>query len=200
MIRAAELSGTTPIVRIGLNAEQHIQRYLEAGAQGVLIPLINNAADAKAVVDSVKYPPVGKRGNFSGRSAMFGVQPFAEYVKQANEETFVGLQIETPEGIEHADEIINTPYADAIFLGPGDISLNFGVPGQMEHEKVVKTIEGLVKKIIKAGKHPGTLGNYPEHAKFWHDRGVNWLVSSATRYLVAGSSDYLKGTKKALGM
>lgn len=200
MIRAAELSGTTPIVRIGLNAQQHIQRYMEAGAQGVLIPLINNGAEAKAVVDSVKYPPMGKRGAFSGRSAQFGMQALADYVKEANEETFVGLQIETPEGIENADEIIATPHADAIFLGPGDLSLNFGVPGQQEHEKVVETIDGLVKKIIAAGKHPGTLGNYPEHAKFWNDRGVNWLISSATRSLIAGSTTYLEGTKKALGI
>ena len=200
MIRAAELSDTTPLVRIGLNAQQHIQRYLEAGAQGVLMPLINNGADARAVVDSVKYPPIGKRGNFSGRSSMFGVQPFAEYVKQANEETFIALQIETPEAIKNADEIISTPNVDAIFLGPGDLSLNFGVPGQQEHEKVVKAIDDLVKKVIASGKHPGTLGNYPEHAKFWHDRGVNWLVGSATRSLIAGATDYLKGTKKALGV
>ena len=199
MIRAAELSGTTPIVRIGLNAQQHIQRYMEAGAQGVLIPLINSGAEGKAVVDAVKYPPMGKRGSFSGRSAMFGVQALPEYVKQANEETFVALQIETPEGIENADDIIATEHVDAVFLGPGDLSLNFGVPGEQEHPQVVETIDTLVKKIIDAGKHPGTLGNYPAHAKFWHDRGVNWLISSATRYLSAAAADYLNNTRKELG-
>jgi 4-hydroxy-2-oxoheptanedioate aldolase len=199
MIRAAELSGVTPIVRIGLNEQQHIQRYMEAGAQGVLIPLVNSAADAKKVVNSVKYPPIGKRGAYSGRSAMFGVQPLAEYVKRANEETFIGLQIETPEGIEHADEIIATEHADAIFLGPGDLSLNMGVPGQQEAPQVVETIEMLVKKILAAGKHAGTLGNYPEHAKFWRDRGVNWLVSATTRHFIAGANTYLEGTRKALG-
>jgi 4-hydroxy-2-oxoheptanedioate aldolase len=200
MIRAAELSGTTPLVRIGLNEQQHIQRYLEAGAHGVLIPLINNAADAQKVVDSVKYPPMGKRGSYSGRSARFGVGAGPDYFSRANQETFVGIQIETPEGLENADEIIATPNVDAVFLGPGDLSLNFGVPGQQEHEKVVSTIETLVKKIIAAGKHPGTLGNNPAHAKFWHDRGVNWLVSATTRYFVAGASDYLNGTRKSLGI
>ncbi len=200
MIRAAELSGTTAIVRIGLNEQQHIQRYLEAGAQGVLIPLVNTASDALKVVNSVKYPPIGKRGSFSGRAAQFGVGAGPDYFQKANEETFVAIQIETPEAIENADEIIATPHVDAVFLGPGDLSLNFGVPGQMEHEKVVSTIETLVEKIKAAGKHPGTLGNYPAHAKFWHDRGVNWLVSAATRYLVAGGSDYLNGTREALGL
>jgi 4-hydroxy-2-oxoheptanedioate aldolase len=200
MIRAAELSNTTPLVRIGLNEQQHIQRYLEAGAQGVLIPLVNNAADAMKVVNSVKYPPLGKRGSFSGRSAHFGVGAGPEYFTTANEEIFVAIQIETPEAIENADEIIATSGVDAVFLGPGDLSLNFGIPGQMEHEKVVTTIEALVKKIIAAGMHPGTLGNHPAHAKFWHERGVNWLVSSATRHLIAGGSDYLDGTRKALGI
>ena len=199
MIRAAELSGVTPMVRIGLNAQQHIQRYLEAGAQGVLIPLINSAADAQSVVDSVRYPPAGKRGGFSGRSAMYGVQPLVEYVKEANEEILIALQIETPEGLQNQDEIINTEGADIIFLGPGDLSLNMGHPGEMEHPEVVETIDGLVQKILAAGKHAGTLGNYPEHAKFWRDRGVNWLVSSATRHLTAGAGDYLRGTREALG-
>lgn len=199
MIRAAELSGTTPIVRIGLNEQQNIQRYMDAGAQGVLIPLVNTAADALKVVNSVKYPPVGKRGAYSGRGAQFGAGIGPEYFAQANEETFVAVQIETPEAIENADEIIATPNVDAVFLGPGDLSLNFGVPGQMEHEKVVSTIETLVEKIKAAGKHPGTLGNYPAHAKFWRDRGVNWLVSSATRHLIAGASTYLNGTRESLG-
>ena len=191
MIRAAELSGATPIVRIGINNQQHIQRYLEGGAQGVMIPLINNATQAQQVVDSVKYPPVGKRGGFSGRSAMFGVQDQADYVAQANEETFVCLQIETPESIDNATEIINTEGADCIFFGPGDLSLNFGYPGQIEHPEVVSVIERLVKETHAAGKISGTLGVTPEQARYWTDRGVQWIVSGATRFLLAGARGYL---------
>lgn len=200
MIRAAELSNTTAIVRIGLNEQQNIQRYMDAGAHGVLIPLVNTAEDAQKVVDSVKYPPIGKRGAYSGRGAQFGAGTGPDYFAKANEETFVAVQIETPEAIENAEEIVATPHVDAVFLGPGDLSLNFGIPGQMEHEKVVSTIESLVEKIKAAGKHPGTLGNHPAHAKFWHDRGVNWLVSATTRYLIAGASTYRDGTHEALGI
>ena len=198
MIRAAELSGTTAIVRIGLNEQQNIQRYMDAGAHGVLIPLVNNRADAEKVVNSVKYPPIGKRGAFSGRGAQFGVGIGPEYFEEANKETFIAIQIETPEAIENADEIVSTPHVDAVFLGPGDLSLNFGIPGQMEHEQVVEAIESLVKKIQAAGKHAGTLGNHPAHAKFWRDRGVNWLVSSATRHMIAGANQYIDGTRAAL--
>lgn len=190
MIRAAELSGATPIVRIGMNVQQHIQRYLEAGAQGVMIPLVNNAQQGRQVVDSVKYPPVGKRGGFSGRSAMFGVQEQAEYVKEANEQTFVCLQIETPEAVDNATEIVNTDGADCIFYGPGDLSLNYGYPGQIDHPDVVSTIERLVGETHAAGKVSGTLGVTPAQAEFWSSRGVQWIVSSATRFLLSAAREY----------
>jgi len=198
MIRAAELSGVTPIIRIGMNIQQHIQRYLDAGAQGVLIPLINNAADGKAVVDSVKYPPTGKRGLFAGRPARYGVQDMAEYVKEANEETFVGLQIETLEGLENQDEIIATEGADLIFLGPGDLSSSFGVHGQPTHPKVIETIEGLTEKILAAGKHVGTITADAGQAKHWNEIGIRWHVTSTNRFLNAGASGYLNSVKEAL--
>jgi 4-hydroxy-2-oxoheptanedioate aldolase len=199
MIRAAELSNTTPIIRIGMNIQQHIQRYLEAGAAGVMIPLVNTGAQAQAVVDSVKYPPVGKRGLFGGRGSMYGIQPPAEYVKQANEETFVCVQIETLEALEHQDEIIATPGVDCVFLGPGDLSSVLGVTGQMTHPKVVSTIEGLVRKIIAAGKIAGTMALDAEQVAHWRARGVRWIVGSTNRLFVAGVRKYLEDCRKVLG-
>lgn len=199
MIRAAELSNTTPIIRIGMNLQQHIHRYLEAGAAGVMIPLVNTGAQAKAVVDSVKYPPVGKRGLFGGRGSMYGIQPVAEYVKQANEETFVCVQIETLEALDHQDEIIATPGVDCVFLGPGDLSSVLGVTGQMTHPKVVSTIEGLVRKIVAAGKIAGTMALDTEQVAHWHAQGVKWIVGSTNRLFVAGVRKYLEDCRKVLG-
>ncbi len=200
MIRAAELSGTTAILRIGLNEQQHIQRYMDAGAAGVMIPLINNAADGKKVVDAVKYPPMGKRGAFAGRNANFGLQSMAEYIKESNEETFVSLQIETPEGIENADEIIATENADAIFLGPGDLSVNFGIPGETMSDQVVNSIQDLHERITAAGKHTGTLGVTADQTIFWHERGIKWIVNSAPKFMQAGADDYLTAVKGPLGL
>lgn len=199
MIRAAELSGATAIVRIGLNLQQHISRFLEAGAHGVLIPMINNAKDGKSVVDAVKFPPAGRRGNFMGRGAMYGVEAMADFVKSANEETFVGLQIETPEGIQNQDEIIAVQGADLIFLGPGDMSLNFGYPGQAAHPKVIEVIEKMTPKIRRAGKHVGTITD-PSQASRWHEIGIRWHVTSTNRFLNSGSRSYLEQCRKALGM
>lgn len=198
MIRAAELSDVTPIIRIGMNLQQHIQRYLDAGAQGVLIPLINSGEDAQGVVDAVKYPPVGKRGLFGGRGARFGLQPVAEYVKEANEETFIGLQIETLDGIKRQDDIIRTDHADLIFLGPGDLSSSFGVHGQIGHSDVVGTIETIAAKALAAGKHVGTIAATGEQAKHWSDAGIKWLVSSTNRFINAGAGAYLDECRTAL--
>jgi 4-hydroxy-2-oxoheptanedioate aldolase len=197
MIRADELSGITPIVRIGMNVQQHIQRYMDAGAHGVLIPLINNASDARAVVDSVKYPPVGKRGMFGGRPTRYGLQETAAYLKEANENTFVGLQIETLDGIENQDEIIATEGADLVFLGPGDLSTSFGLPGQPAHPKVIETIEGLTRKILAAGKQVGTITADAGQAKHWNSIGIRWHVSSTNRFVNAGASAYLGACKEA---
>lgn len=197
MIRAAELSGATAVVRIGLNHQKHILRFLEAGAQGVLIPMINNARDAREVIEAVKFPPIGQRGNYSGRGARHGLVPMNQYVKSANEETWVALQIETLEGIENQDEIIATKHADCIFLGPGDLSLQFGFPGQMGHPRVVESIEKLTAKIIGAGKQVGTVTT-PENVKRWHDIGIRWHLTSSTVMLMAGARNYQDVCKKAL--
>jgi 2-keto-3-deoxy-L-rhamnonate aldolase RhmA len=199
MIRAAQLSNTTAVVRIGLNHQKHLLRFLEAGAEGVLIPMINNAREAKEVVDAVKFPPIGRRGNYSGRASQHGIITMDKFAPSANRETFIALQIETPEGLENQDEIIATEHADAIFLGPGDLSLTAGYPGQPDHPEVIRTIEGLVKKVRAAGKQAGTVSGTPEAVKFWTDRGVNWHIPSATRFLLAEAQRYITGSRKSLG-
>mgnify|MGYP002844086647 CR=1 FL=1 len=86
--RAAELRDISSVTRIGQNDQQVIQKFLDAGSQGVLMPLINNKTDAKSVVDSVKYPPVGKRGLASGRGSAYGIpQSVKEHVDSSNKET-----------------------------------------------------------------------------------------------------------------
>ena len=108
MVRAAELTGITAIVRAGLNLQQNIQRYLDAGVQGVLIPLINNSEDAKNVVNSCKYHAIVKRGLFStSRTGKYGITPIIDHVKTSNDEMFISVQIETLDGIENQDSIIN---------------------------------------------------------------------------------------------
>ena len=196
MVRAAELTGITPIVRAGLNLQQNIQRYLDAGVQGVLIPLINNADDAKRVVESCKYPPLGKRGLFStSRTGKYGITPIIDHVKTSNDEIFVAVQIETLEGIENQDSIIATEGVDSVFLGPGDLSSVLGVHGQVTHEKVKNTMESMIPKIIESGKIPGTLVADGDQAKYWNERGINFLIGGANKFLLNGSKQFIDDVK-----
>jgi len=195
MIRAAELANATPMVRIGLNMQQHIQRFLDAGAQGVQIPLVNTGAQARSVVDAVKYPPQGKRGLAGTRATGYGQAhgSLGEYVEVANRETLVCVQIETEEAIENADDIVATEGVDIVFLGPNDLSQVFGLHGQGTHPKVVETIEMLTKKAIAAGKQVGTIAASPEAFKHWNGLGVKYLCGNAMWFMASGANAYLAG-------
>ena len=149
-------------------------------------------------MDSVKYPPIGKRGVFGNRGSKFGLIPTAEQIKLSNKEIFVSVQIETKQSVKNQDEIIKTEGIDAIFLGPGDLSVSLGVPGEMMHNKVIETMNPIVENALKNGKHVGTLGLDLDQAKYWHNKGVNWLVASSQRFLISGTKNYIDNVKKPL--
>ena len=159
MIRAADVSGMTPLVRIAQNERQVILRYLDVGAQGVQIPMVNTAAQAQAVVEAVKYTPLGKRGLASvTRASRWGVGiNVPDYVARANEETMVIVQVETQEALDNLDAILAVPHIDLVFVGPTDLSQSFGVPGQPTHPRVVAALEDVVARAGAVGLPVGTV-------------------------------------------
>ncbi len=131
MVRAAEVSGTAPFARIGLGVQQNILRFLDAGVIGAQIPLVNTGEQARAVVEAVKYPPLGKRGLAGVRAGSFGIlESMGDYVASANRETLVIVQVETTEALDNLDDIIAVDGVDVIFLGPSDLSSSMGYTGQ----------------------------------------------------------------------
>ena len=193
MIRAAEAKGIPAMSRVGENSQQVIAKFLDTGSLGVMIPMVNSAKDAKAVVDSVKYPPIGKRGLAGVRANDFSTS--TGYVDIANEATVVMVQIETNDGIKNADEIISVDGVDAVFLGPSDLSVALGVPGQAKHDSVLKVIEELTKKIVDAGKTAGTIARTPEDYAYWRDRGVQLFLTGANGLLLGAAKDYVEGSR-----
>ena len=176
--RAAELRDISSVTRIGQNDQQVIQKFLDAGSQGVLMPLINNKTDAKSVVDSVKYPPVGKRGLASGRGSAYGIpQSVKEHVDSSNKETLVAIQIETTEAMENVDAISSIDEVDVLFFGPSDISSSFGIHGQINDPKVRDTISDLSKIAIGNGKACGTLARGADDFNFYKAAGFKWYCS-----------------------
>ena len=116
---------------------------------------------------------------------------FAQYVKEANEETLVAVQVETLEAIDNIDEILQVEHVDVVFFGPADISSCLGLHGQISHPKVVSLIESLGEKARAAGKAVGTIARGAEDYAYYRERGFQWLCTGTSSLLAAGIQQYL---------
>lgn len=143
-----------PMVRLAGNQYSETKRYLDAGAVGVIAPLINTADEAKELVRSVKYPPLGERGVGFGRSHGYGFD-FDNYMQKANSETFVCVQIEHIKAVENLDEIFSVPGIDAAFIGPYDLSASMGITAQFTHPDYEKAWTKILDKCKEYHILPG---------------------------------------------
>ncbi|MCL4465075.1 MAG: aldolase/citrate lyase family protein [Chloroflexi bacterium] len=194
LVRAAELTGITPLVRIAQNVPQVILRYLDEGCLGAQIPMVNTRADAEAVVKACKYPPAGIRGLAGVRPARYGVmEPMPQYVDQANEEVMVIVQAETMQAANNLAEILAVPGIDVIFIGPTDLASSMGYKGDFNRPEVQDQLFKMIKQIRDAGVAPGTLAlGGVAGSKNLVDAGVQYLVPSATGLMVAAGRQFLK--------
>lgn len=136
--------GIVPLVRLGENDPNLIKRVMDAGAYGVIVPMINNIDDAKRAVDAVKYPPLGSRGVGIARAHGYG-RDFNEYVSIANRESVVIAQIEHIDAVKNIKKIIAVDGIDGCFIGPYDLSGSLGMPGKLTHPKVKKAVADVEK-------------------------------------------------------
>ena len=197
MVRAADSANITPIIRVAINIQQNILRYMDAGALGVVMPMLNTKADAEAVVRSVRYRPEGRRGLAGVRANNWGITgPQGDYVKEANQENLVITQIETLEAVENLDEILTIPGIDVVFIGPNDLSVAMGYPGQVNHPEVQEMIEGLVKKIRTAGKAAGTVAYDFDTLKKCQERGFQFITYNIVPMLVKSGREYLQAARQ----
>ena len=164
IIRAMELYGTIPFVRVEKNEALAIRKMLDAGARGIIIPLVNNAEDAKNAVSYCKYPPCGVRGFAFCRANQYG-RNFDKYVKDANSDISVLVMIETKEAVKNIDSILGVDGVDGIFIGPYDLSGSYGVPGDLEHSDVQAGIKKVIAACKKKKKTAGIHIVKPEEKK-----------------------------------
>ncbi len=152
-IRAAQGKGADCIVRVTNNDLATISRVMDMGANGVLVPHVDSYEQALNVVDAIKYAPVGKRGFCPiTRSAYYGYGlTLQEYVKISNENSIVGIMVETKDGIEDLDRILTIKEIDFIAVGPSDVSASFGYPGDLDHPEVKQALKTAREKICAAG-------------------------------------------------
>ena len=158
MLTAISTTTTIPFVRVPWNEPSMIMKVLDAGAYGVVIPMVNNRSEAEQAVAACRYPPAGYRSNGANRAVLYGGR---DYVANANREIACIPMIETKQGIENLDEILSTPGVDAIYVGPADLSFALGLTPEMDSEKPlhVETCRQIVAACqrhgVIAGIHTG---------------------------------------------
>ncbi len=152
--RVSELTNMLPIARVPKNDPQMILGYLETGILGIVVPHINTAKDAQEIVDAVKYYPLGKRGaNARARTARYGLkQTPAQYFEQANQQSVVITMIEELEGIQNLPEILCVSGVDYIDIGPSDLAMSVGLPGQSDHPQIQDLIKNAKRQIFSSDK------------------------------------------------
>lgn len=185
LIRAAEVSGMTPIIRVPENSEAVILKSLDIGAYGIQVPQINDASAAELVVKRAKYFPQGMRGVAMARSANYGTVPLFDYLEQENRETLVSVHCENITGLQNLDAIAATPGVDIIFLGPFDMSQSMGIPGQVEHPRIYDAMEQVVAACKKHGKIAGTFCTTPQIARDRAKQGFQFLALGTDASLIS---------------
>ncbi|HYN89563.1 MAG TPA: aldolase/citrate lyase family protein [Ardenticatenaceae bacterium] len=193
LVRAAELRGVTPIVRVTTNSPPTILRFMDSGAQGLHVPWVNSGPEAEAAVRAVKYHPRGVRGLAGVRAADFG-QGVAldEYVRQANQETLVVIHIETAEAVERLPEIVAVDGVDVVFIGPTDLSHSLGVPGQPSHPAVQAAMDRIVVTVAQSDAALGIIVGNAQAAREWRARGARYITIMLEALLRPAIQDYLR--------
>ena len=158
---AAQSAGITPIVRVPGFQHFHASRALDTGAQGIVVPHVDDIQTAKNMVENVKYPPVGKRSITGSLPQLdFIPTPVDEATKAINDATLLIVMLETEEAVENAEAMAALDGIDALLFGTSDLTIEMGIPGQMGHPRVVKHYETAAAACKKHGKFLGMGGIY----------------------------------------
>lgn len=188
MLPAISNGPATPIVRVPWNEPSVIMKALDAGAYGVIVPMVNNRAEAEAAVAACRYPPDGSRSFGPIRAALDAGKGYAV---EANDQIACIVMIETQQGVENVAEIAATPGVDGIYIGPADLALSMGLPvtsdqPQAEHLEAVKRIADITWKAGKAiGIHTSSL----EYTEKYLALGFNFVtLRSENGHMVANAS------------
>lgn len=140
LIQVIEGCGAVPLVRVSENNANVIKRVMDAGAYGVIVPMVNTKKDAQAAVNAVKYPPVGTRGVGLARAQGYG-QNFEEYRDWVNKESIVIVQIEHIDAVNNLESILSVKGIDGCIIGPYDLSGSLGVPGKFKHPDMLAALK-----------------------------------------------------------
>lgn len=194
LCRIAQYVGLCPVVRVADLQYSLVARALDCGAQGIIFPRVESPELLARAVSWIKFPPVGVRG--------FGLTPLqvdhekvgiAQIAEHMNANTLVVLQIETRLAVERRDELLSVPGIDAVMVGPVDLSISLGVPGDFQHPLMVEAMEKIRDSCNTHGVAPGTQTRTLALGKFWRERGMRFLgCASETGMLFEKASEIVR--------
>ncbi len=181
-VRAAESFGMPAVVRVGSHHPAEILGALDIGAEGIIVPHVNTKLEAEAIVRAAHYPPIGRRGlATTTRAARHAFSNLKEHLRAAEENTLIAVQIEDPEAIEHVGEIASVPYIDCVFIGPADLSLGLGYPGESDHPAVVEAFTRICSTVAsKPNVKLGTFARDAKDANAWTAKGASFVALAST--------------------
>ncbi len=163
LVGAAQPTTLTPLVRVPANERHFIGRALDAGASGVLVPMVHTEADARLAVSSAHYPPDGDRGAaFTMAHDLYTDGNVADKMREANDNVLVAAMIESAEAVENADAIAAVDGVDILWVGQFDLTSGLGIPGQTDHPDYVAAVERVIEACRKHGKAPGIMAASPD--------------------------------------
>jgi len=178
-IRAAKMFDVDTLVRVQRGSYSDLIHPLEADAAGIMVPHLMSLEQAREIAWRTRFHPVGRRpidgGNADGAYCKIALD---DYVRQANEQRFVIVQIEDPEPLDELDEIAQVEGIDMIFFGPGDFSQGIGAPGQWDDPRIADTRKRVADVALKHGKFAGTVGS-PANARELVDMGYKFISIGA---------------------
>jgi len=154
LIRVIDLCGVVPLVRLSANDPVQIKRVMDAGAHGVIVPMVNSATEAEQAVSAVRYPPQGKRGVGLARAQGYG-SGFDKYLDWVNKESVVIVQVEHIDAVNNLESILSVEGVDGFIIGPYDLSGSLGVPGQFDHPLMQEAMQRIKTVGTASGKSPG---------------------------------------------
>ena len=178
---AANAAGITPVVRVPGFEHHHASRALDAGALGIVFPHVDDARAAARLASYCRYPPAGSRSIAAGLAQLqFRPVPMAEATRAINEAVQVVVMVETVEAVRNVHEIAAAPGVDVVLVGSNDLSIDLGVPGQLDHPDVVRALEEVARACRETGATPGLGGVYqPELMRRYVDMGFRWITTSS---------------------
>ena len=179
VVQMARSCGISPIVR-PTDAEYHlIANALDTGADGLIVPRVETAEQARRLVSYTKYPPVGVRGCGGSHTIDYQVLNWSEVVPWLNEQTLIATQVESVRALDALDEMVQVPGVDAIIVGPTDLSISLGVPGQNNDPKMVAAIERVIATCNAHGKPCGIVLASGDAVAPWVKRGMRFVVAGS---------------------